>query len=246
MALERNKFCSDLFTRDTLMERLQPILPIRVYQVAVTILLGVICMVSRHFRVWNDPSTTLHFCRILIFPVGCDGDGIQYCTRKYEMCVDSTGRYYFVPHGTPLPFVDVHGVRTERVERMHAAAPTEPVVTAEVVSLEVGVWSGEGFLTLTYFLSKISNYNLKKEVECFVLENIRLQYLQMLVKFFGLSILLNSLLSPTYLFDGRSLGDGAALATMTFIPEFIWVIIWCGLAIMALYQLMRANRKRSL
>lgn len=74
----------------------------------------------------------------------------------------------------------------------------------------------------------------------------RLQYLQMLVKFFGLSILLNSLLSPTYLFDGRSLGDGAALATMTFIPEFIWVIIWCGLAIMALYQLMRANRKRSL
>jgi hypothetical protein len=73
----------------------------------------------------------------------------------------------------------------------------------------------------------------------------RLYYLQLLVKFFGVSILLNSLLSPTYLFDGRSLGDGAALAEMTLVPEFIWVIIWCGLAILAVFQLMRANKKYS-
>jgi hypothetical protein len=73
----------------------------------------------------------------------------------------------------------------------------------------------------------------------------RLYYVQLLVKFFGLSILLNSLLSPTYLFDGRSLGDGAALAEMTLVPEFIWVLIWCVFAIMAFYQLMRANKKYS-
>lgn len=73
----------------------------------------------------------------------------------------------------------------------------------------------------------------------------RLYYLQLLVKFFGLTILLNSLLSPTYLFDGRSLGDGAALAALTLVPEFIWVLIWCGLAILAVYQLMRANKKYS-
>ena len=54
----------------------------------------------------------------------------------------------------------------------------------------------------------------------------QLNVLQLLMKFFGLSILLNSLFSPTYLLDGRNLGDGAALAEITFVPEFVWVIIW--------------------
>jgi hypothetical protein len=64
-----------------------------------------------------------------------------------------------------------------------------------------------------------------------------------LLKFFGLSILLNSLFSPTYLFDGRDLGDGAALASMTMIPELVWVLLWCVLAIFALYSLIKTNKK---
>ena len=71
----------------------------------------------------------------------------------------------------------------------------------------------------------------------------RLYYLQLLLKFFGLSILLNSLFSPTYLFDGRDLGDGAALASMTMVPELVWVLIWCVLAIAALYSLIKTNQK---
>jgi len=61
-----------------------------------------------------------------------------YVTRNYVMCVDSTGGYYFVPHGTPLPFADVDGVRTERVGRMNAAASTERVAVTEAMSLEMG------------------------------------------------------------------------------------------------------------
>lgn len=71
----------------------------------------------------------------------------------------------------------------------------------------------------------------------------RLYYLQLLLKFFGLSILLNSLFSPTYLFDGRDLGDGAALASMTMVPELVWVLLWCVLAIVALYSLIKKNKK---
>jgi len=78
----------------------------------------------------------------------------------------------------------------------------------------------------------------------FIIKMRRLYYLQLLLKFFGLSILLNSLFSPTYLFDGRNLGDGAALSEMTMVPEFIWVLLWCVLAVAALYSLIKANKKK--
>lgn len=78
----------------------------------------------------------------------------------------------------------------------------------------------------------------------FLIKMRRLYYLQLLLIFFGLSILLNSLFSPTYLFDGRDLGDGAALASMTMIPELVWVLLWCVLAITALYSLIKTNKKK--
>ena len=71
----------------------------------------------------------------------------------------------------------------------------------------------------------------------------KLHYLQRLMQLFGLLILLNSLFSPSYLLDGRNLGDGAALASMTFIPEFIWVLIWFSLALVALYSLYKTTKK---
>jgi len=71
----------------------------------------------------------------------------------------------------------------------------------------------------------------------------KLYYLQRLMQLFGLLILLNSLFSPSYLLDGRNLGDGAALATMTFIPEFVWVLIWFSLALAALYSLYLGRKK---
>jgi hypothetical protein len=65
----------------------------------------------------------------------------------------------------------------------------------------------------------------------------QLHYLQVTMQFIGLSILLNSLFSPFYLLDGRHIGDGATLASATFIPEIIWVAIWCFIAVVAVYSL---------
>ena len=58
-----------------------------------------------------------------------------------------------------------------------------------------------------------------------------------------LLILLNSLSSPSYLLDGRNLGDGAALASITYIPEFVWVLIWFSIALLALYSLYKTAKK---
>lgn len=71
----------------------------------------------------------------------------------------------------------------------------------------------------------------------------KIHYLQRLMQLFGLLILLNSLSSPSYLLDGRHLGDGAALASMTFIPEIIWVAIWFSIALLALYSLYKTAKK---
>ena len=71
----------------------------------------------------------------------------------------------------------------------------------------------------------------------------KIHYLQRLMQLFGLLILLNSLSSPSYLLDGRHVGDGATLAAMTFIPEIIWVLIWFSIALLALYSLYKATKK---
>lgn len=71
----------------------------------------------------------------------------------------------------------------------------------------------------------------------------KIHYLQRLMQLFGLLILLNSLSSPSYLLDGRHLGDGAALASITFIPEFIWVLVWFSIALLALYSLYKTAKK---
>jgi hypothetical protein len=68
-------------------------------------------------------------------------------------------------------------------------------------------------------------------------------YLQRLMQLFGLLILLNSLSSPSYLLDGRHLGDGAALASSTLIPEFVWVFIWFAIALFSLYSLYKTAKK---
>jgi hypothetical protein len=73
----------------------------------------------------------------------------------------------------------------------------------------------------------------------------KLSYLQKLLKFTGIMVLLNSLLSPLYLLDGRSIGDGARLAEITLIPELIWVIIWSTIAILVLFTLSKQSKVAS-
>ncbi|GAA6173027.1 M50 family metallopeptidase [Colwellia sp. KU-HH00111] len=72
----------------------------------------------------------------------------------------------------------------------------------------------------------------------------KINYLQGLMQLFGLLILLNSMSSPTYLLDGRHIGDGAALASVTFVPEIVWVLTWFAFALLALYSLYKTAKHK--
>lgn len=71
----------------------------------------------------------------------------------------------------------------------------------------------------------------------FSLKAKSLKMLQLLLQLFAMVVILNGLLSPLYLLDGRAIGDGASLANLTLIPEFIWVVIWSTLGLVTLYFL---------
>lgn len=70
-------------------------------------------------------------------------------------------------------------------------------------------------------------------------------YLRVSLQVTAVMVLLNSIKSPWYLIDGRSLGDGNALAQLTGIPEIIWVICWCVLTIAGIVVLARVSKKKS-
>ncbi|UCX04631.1 M50 family metallopeptidase [Shewanella glacialimarina] len=57
--------------------------------------------------------------------------------------------------------------------------------------------------------------------------------LNSLLRILGLMIILNAMASPMVLFGLAGQGDAAALAQMTWIPAWIWVVIWlvvsCGM-----------------
>ena len=56
------------------------------------------------------------------------------------------------------------------------------------------------------------------------------------MKFIGMYIMIDALISPTYLIDGRDDGDGGDLAKMTKIPEVIWISLWLLISLYALYE----------
>jgi len=57
------------------------------------------------------------------------------------------------------------------------------------------------------------------------------------IQLVGIFVLLEAVRSPLYLLDGRDLGDGANLASMTWLPEVFWVSVWFIIAISSLYRL---------
>jgi hypothetical protein len=63
---------------------------------------------------------------------------------------------------------------------------------------------------------------------------------QFFMQFLGTYVILDALKSPLYLIDGRSLGDGAVLSKLTFLPEIGWVGIWEAFANFCVWMLWRA------
>ena len=56
-----------------------------------------------------------------------------------------------------------------------------------------------------------------------------------LTQFIGIYVMQSALRSPTYLLDGQSTGDGAVLASITLIPEGVWVVVWIAIALLGFW-----------
>jgi hypothetical protein len=69
----------------------------------------------------------------------------------------------------------------------------------------------------------------------------RFQLTQWVVRFIALYVMLSAARTPLYLLDGRSRGDGEALASMTYVPEILWVLIWEVIALWALWTVYRSH-----
>jgi len=63
------------------------------------------------------------------------------------------------------------------------------------------------------------------------------------IQLVGIFVLLDAIRSPLYLLDGRDLGDGATLASLTWIPEIVWVALWFAIASGCLYFLWKVPVK---
>lgn len=55
-----------------------------------------------------------------------------------------------------------------------------------------------------------------------------------LMEFAGIYVMVSAARAPLHLIDGRHVGDGAMLANLSYVPEIVWALIWCGLAVGAL------------
>lgn len=61
----------------------------------------------------------------------------------------------------------------------------------------------------------------------------------LLIQFMGIYVVLNAIRAPLHLIDGQHVGDGAALADLTYIfPEGVWIVFWLLFAIATLGVLM--------
>ena len=65
-----------------------------------------------------------------------------------------------------------------------------------------------------------------------------------LMEFAGVYVMVSAARAPLHLIDGRHIGDGARLANMSDVPEIVWAIIWCGLAVGALVLIWKLHGAR--
>lgn len=68
-------------------------------------------------------------------------------------------------------------------------------------------------------------------------------WLKPFILFIGITTILNAILSPLYLLDGRHIGDGASLAQQTWIPEIVWVLLWCLTGVASLHWCWRKTNE---
>jgi hypothetical protein len=69
--------------------------------------------------------------------------------------------------------------------------------------------------------------------------------LRLFMQFIGIFVMLDAIRSPLYLLDGKNAGDGAKLSQLTWLPEFIWILIWVATSALCLLMAWRYSKLQS-
>ncbi len=68
--------------------------------------------------------------------------------------------------------------------------------------------------------------------------------LKTIMQFSGLYVLSDAARSPFALLDGQAKGDGASLATLTWIPEIIWISCWMLVSVIGFWMVWPAKGEK--
>lgn len=71
------------------------------------------------------------------------------------------------------------------------------------------------------------------------------QWFPRFMEFAGVFMMVSATRAPTYLLDGKQVGDGANLAKQTHIPEFFWIAIWIIIALLSLFLVWRLQQRHN-
>lgn len=159
---------------------------------------------------------------------------IQLFPNGAGLCTTSGGSRFFISFmgyaGAALwgVFIYISGSSHHRIAQMLS------VFLMALLLITILFWSRD-ILTwvILFFLLAVMFFQVKLS---------RINSLQSIIKILGLTVLLNAVQSPLYLLDGRSIGDGDNLANLTYIPEILWVVLWCAMGLYGLFYLSRYDR----
>lgn len=120
--------------------------------------------------------------------------------------------------------------RTASVVSQSSAKIIVAVIIA-LLSVTLLFWA-RSFSSIVILLILISMFSLPLYTKLWI-------SVKSFIQLVGMFVLLDAIRSPLYLLDGRDLGDGTNLASMTWIPEIIWIALWVVIAAGSLYTLWR-------
>lgn len=62
------------------------------------------------------------------------------------------------------------------------------------------------------------------------------------MEFAGTYVMVSAIRSPTFMLASDNRSDGDTLASITYVPEFVWVLIWCSISVAVLALVWKKQR----
>lgn len=62
------------------------------------------------------------------------------------------------------------------------------------------------------------------------------------MEFAGVYVMVSAVRSPTFMINNDKRSDGDTLASLTLIPEIVWVAVWCSIAVFVMFYVWKKHK----